>query len=256
MNIRDPAEKLRASRKVILTKIRCTLVKNPYDVGGRKLAVAAKKLFIRKILKDNKWYHKISDAIEIPKSIKKCKYYRLFSKNWATIIASLVVLRGTSVYWYDIYSDYAVIRNIEKVHENFQYPMFSDLQNNSEFKNSSKLLLNLMENPNVDFIKNPCEVLKWVEDTIRAKTYVYEYIFHETCGIRIVPDEKNESAHKNTEHIYDISDSLELVENFLQFLNNTYFRFTDESLEGKGRSIHLIDIPKKLDGLITIIKEV
>ena len=49
---KDRAEKVKSARKIILTKIRCTLVKNPYDVGGRKLAVVAKNLSIIALLSD------------------------------------------------------------------------------------------------------------------------------------------------------------------------------------------------------------
>ena len=253
INEKDAAKKIRAARKIILTKIRCTLVRNPYDVGGRKLAIAAKNLFIRKILKENKWYHKITDALEIPKSVKRYKCYRLCSKNWAIIVALLVVLRGSTVYWYDIYSDYAVIKNIEQTQNNFQFPKVL----NTESQNSSRFLLNLIENPNVDFIKNPCDVLKWVEDTIRAKVSVYEYMFYEASGVRIVPkkeeSEKKEVELRNKEHIYGISDSLELIDNALRFFNNTCFRVLGKHLEHKRHSFDLVDIPNKLDSLISLI---
>ena len=62
---------LSMSRKEVMTKIRCTLVKNPYDTGGRILANETKNVFIKKVLKEKKWTDSLLEHIKIPNWIRK-----------------------------------------------------------------------------------------------------------------------------------------------------------------------------------------
>ena len=51
------------SRRLMIKKIRCVLVKHPYDNLGRRMAIEAKQVFLRQVLGETKWWHKFEEYL-------------------------------------------------------------------------------------------------------------------------------------------------------------------------------------------------
>ena len=204
------------ARKAVLLKIRCTLVRNPYDIGGRKLAILAKNVFIRKVLHEDKWFHRITDYIVIPNCIKRFKGWRNCYDYWGILIALIMVAQGAGIYWYDVYSDYAVIEDIKETENNFKVPKFSEVP--LATSNISEFIFKSIETVDASPVRDPCYVLNWLEDFVRHNVPLYNYFIYQVSGLRVT-----ELATYNTtngsKQEFDASNALELGGNLLSFFS-------------------------------------
>ena len=76
------------ARKIMILKIRCTLVRNPYDFVGRKMSLEVKKLFLSHVLGEKKkWYKSIFDIFYIPQVLKQNSFVKRLITNGPTFNA-------------------------------------------------------------------------------------------------------------------------------------------------------------------------
>ena len=238
-----------AARKVVLLKIRCTLVRNPYDVGGRRLAILAKNVFLRKVLNEHKWFHRITDYFIIPNWLKKIKGWKYFYNHLGLCIAALIVLQGAAIYWYDIYSDYAVIEDISKTENEFRIPKFSDVPQATS--NISEFIFKSIEIVDARSLKDPCYVLTWLEDFVRHNVPLYNYFIYRTSGLRV---SKLATYHTKNRTIDDLdaSDALELGENLLLL-----FQDVSKTVKNQNwtKTFDLAEPSKSIDAIVKYIKD-
>ena len=90
-------------RKLMMLKIRRTLVKHPYDQIGRKMAIQTKNLFVKQVLMPShgtKPWEKLGKCFKIPTGVLKYpKLVIMLPMLWATF----GTLRKGSVYIYDMH---------------------------------------------------------------------------------------------------------------------------------------------------------
>ena len=109
----------KVARKIIMMRIRCILVSNPYDQLGRKMAAETKTIFLRNVLGETKWWHKYESYI-----IEHAKFG--FKTNLLVYlpigVALLQIFYSGSIYVYDLVSDYRVIQEISYTSQHFRIP--------------------------------------------------------------------------------------------------------------------------------------
>ena len=234
-------------RRDVMLRIRCTLVKNPYDTGGRILAIEAKNLFIKNVLQEKKWLYFVLDHIRIPKWIKKRRMYNntlvYFPVTWAIIS----ILRGAMIYSYDIYTDLAVIERIRVTKDNFTIPDISQFDEN--FTVVQKFVINVAEYPGASSLREPCVPLQHVENVLRSAPIGYNEIFYNLGNVRLLG---NDSYHDAS----DVSQFLVNIANVGKDMN-IFSQATRKFLKTEGSSnlFPLEHLPKKINELLKKLTE-
>ena len=222
---------LSKSRKEVMLKIRCNLVKNPYDTGGRILATEAKNVFRKNVLHEKKWIYSCLEYIKVPRWIRKMPIMTYFPLIWAITC----VLRGIAIYSYDIYTDVEVIEDIKVTNDDFSIPDVSQFDEN--FTVSIGLIKNGVKYDGASIFRKPCRPIQDVENLLRAAPIGYNQFFYDWGNVRLLRD--NDS-------FLDASDVTDFLANILDVTENV------KSLSnGNGEGIlPLKNLPKKINNIL------
>ena len=143
-------------RQSMMLMIRKVLVQNPYDQIGRSMASEAKKVFLRQVLKETSWIHKLQALFKIPKCCKKGKK----AKQLLIVIPVILALWGTAqkgfFYLYDIYTDVKVIQELRDI------PVMT--MPKIPQASIQKFFLENMKERGIPALRKPCELLDTLEE--------------------------------------------------------------------------------------------
>ena len=131
------SEYLNYSRIIMLKRIRTSLIKNPYDQVGRRMASETKDLFLEHVIKEPP---KCGSLFKIPDKLLKKGWIRKFLLYSPVIFSILGLLFQIGIYTYDMHSDIKVIEELQGYEESFKTPTFSKFFENPE--NASMALEN------------------------------------------------------------------------------------------------------------------
>ena len=116
----------KSARQIMIMKIRCALVKHPYDHIGRQMASVTKTLFQMHVLRETKFWHKLDKFFKIPLKIRTAKWVQKTLIIAPFLIAIFVTIQKGIVYCSDMYSDIQVISELEKNLQDFKIPELYD----------------------------------------------------------------------------------------------------------------------------------
>ena len=149
-------------KKVMMMKIRCVLVKHPYDHVGRNMAKSTKVLFQREVLKEPGHFPTLKRVFRIPQCLKKRKFVQKLLVLFPISVAVMGTMQKGSLYCYDMWSDVNVVQELEKNVQNFKMPNFVEVDNIEQ--KITDFVLKKVQTSAVPAMKEPCELLDLIED--------------------------------------------------------------------------------------------
>ena len=185
----------KTARQLVIKKIRCVLVKNPFDYVGRKMAKEAKNVFLSNVLQETNFFHRVKDKITIPYWICKRQWVKWVFAFLPFLIAFCSMNQQMIVYILDFCSDVRVITELENDHDNFRLPDLRSLPNfDNDVQNWSLTKLN---DRGIRGIEKPCEVIDLLENLVFKEIPIMKMLdisvspirnatFHFTDAFRVV----------------------------------------------------------------------
>lgn len=195
-------EDVKKARRLLLAKVRCLLVKNPYDIIGRRMAKEIKNIFVRRVLGEKRWWHKF----ELNQIVNKfgCNNKDILIRL-PIFFALLNVLQSSGVYFYDIASDVNVMKTIDHQYSSFQMPDFTKLENISQSKIAEDFLLKEFQSEGIKGIERPCQFLDTIEDTFRETSKSVDYFFR-YASFSCTAQSYKQPPHHRRKHVQDLTD--------------------------------------------------
>lgn len=221
------------SRKAVMIKIRCSLVKNPYDTGGRILAMEAKNVFLKNVLKETYCLSSFLERIKVFQWLQKSTVYNHALTYLPLIWAIFSILRGVAIYSYDISTDVAVIEEIEVTKDSFRIPGLSEFDQN--YGVIQGFIKTKFQYPGASSSRKPCLYIQDAENMLRSSLIGYDQILYHLGNVRIMGNSS----------FFDASDMAELLANVLNVTKD----IPDYSL------LPLSDLPEKIDDLLDNIQD-
>ena len=226
-------------RKDVMTKIRCNLVKNPYDTGGRILANEAKNVFIKNVLQEKKWTNSLLEHIKIPNWIRKKPMYNQIMNYFPLAWAILCVLRGLFIYSYDISTDVSVIEKIQVTADNFSIPEVSQFDEN--FTVSKLLVENMARHNGASIFRQPCLPIRDVENMLRESRNGYDQFFYDLGNVRLLDSLDNDTFLGASDVTNFTGNVFQVIEKLNQTTENGIFP--------------LKNLSKKIEGVFNVLQE-
>ena len=181
-------------RKLMMLKIRRTLVKNPYDNVGRSMAIETKSIFLKQVLMITNPWDNLGKCFKIPTKILKYKKMVVFLPMlWAT----LGTLRKGAVYVNDMYSD------IQVIHELNMIPTITTPT--IPAKNVTNFFFYKYDETGVFGLKDPCDLLDQIEEVGNAMVPFYKSFISEAANVHWNPNRKSDF---NLTSFFKISESM------------------------------------------------
>ena len=197
------------ARQYMMKRIRCTLIKHPYDRIGRQMASETKIIFQRHILGQFMLFNMLMDYIRIPTIFKKTKWTQKAIILTPFIIATFgTIVKGT-VYCYDLYSDIQVIKELESNYQTFKMPTTSNMTNiTTKLQN---FLLKEVQNYSITTILEPCEVLDLIEQIPNYRVPFYRKVVINYANIHWNPNRNSQ---------FDLSDIANITSKLYKIYNS------------------------------------
>ena len=155
--LRNHHQEMKVCRKIMLKRIRCCFVKHPYDYLGRKMAVAVRKIFIRQVLEETKWWHNLEKIFRIPDSVKNVAWVKTILIKLPIILACFEIAKKGGIYAYDVYSDIDVLYDLNEDHNAFTMPKLGSLPNST--KAFQEFFEKKISSTGFRGAKYPCQIL-------------------------------------------------------------------------------------------------
>ena len=176
-------------RRQIMKRIRCCFVKHPYDYIGRRMAIGAKNVFLREVLKEHHWWHKLEGIIRIPDCIQNISGVKSLLIRVPIIIACLEIAYKGSVFSIDVYSDVNVLNDLNNDYDSFKMPKLGDLPNSTlAFQD---FFLKKLPDKGMTGLRYPCEMLDLLEGIVNGRTPLYKTLFSDIANIHFSPNRKS-----------------------------------------------------------------
>ena len=166
--------------------------------------------------------------MRIPGWMKTMKLYPFITKHWAIVWAITSIVQASFIYTYDVYSDYAVIEDIQHTRNNFRIPQLSVVDPN--FKVMSQFADNMIKDPGAASLKEPCTPIQSAENVLRSQFMGYDIFLYGLGNVRFLG---NKSHH-------DASDVAELFGNLYETIDYIY-----KSYHGRHVSLTSASFPLK-----------
>ena len=229
------------ARRLLITIIRCTCVKHPYDQIGRRMASLAKTIYKEEILHQFGFFLKVTKYFSIPFFVRRSKWGQSVMMNIPILIATMTMLHKVVVYGYDIYTDAIVIDEIDQNIDNFKIPLLNSTE--LSFEVLRNFTLDKIGNKGVGTMKEPCEFLDLTEDVFDEHVPLYKMIVSQMGDVHWNPN-------KNTNH--SLKDAFVLVSKILPIVRDkTLFN----SIKTKRRTGDvLLDIAAAFDQTASNLK--
>ena len=217
------------ARRIIMKRLRCSLIKHPYDYIGRKMAIEAKKVFLREVLGEHHWWHNLGNFFKIPDCIRNHPEIQNFLILVPVIFAGFELAYKGSVFSYDVYSDVEVLKDLNNVHDSFKMPQVFDLPNSTlAFKD---LFLSKIPDKGLKGLRYPCEVLDLMESIVNEKLIFYKRLFSKVGDVHFSPNRK--SSH----HISEVFKILEEIAKVYDDVKTLYKRYDSEGFGSTPKDI-------------------
>ena len=233
------------SKCIMLKRIRVSLIMNPYDQVGRKMASETKDLFKESILNERSTFDVLKRSLKIPNWILK----QGWAKKSPIIFAILPLLFRMGIYSYDMYSDVQVIEELRQYEANFQTPTFSQFFNNQTNTSQSleKFFFSRFREYGLPVLTEPCELLDLLEVIPSERIPLYHYFIIDKAQIHWNPN-RNRNPHPSLDRNMTTDDLFEIVD----ALVNIYLENAEKTMAKWQPS----DADKSVEKLIKTLESV
>ena len=174
------------SKLVMFKKIRCSLIQNPYDQVGRRMASNVREIFKEHILEDVSKFSKLVKDFKIPEDFSICGIN--FYSPVAIIMVGLLFRVG--IYMYDMHSDIEVIKELEEYEIKFKTPSFADFFGSRKIATEKleSFFLEKFQNDGFPVLTKPCELLDLIEEVAKEVLPLYKDLVVDLANIHWNPN--------------------------------------------------------------------
>ena len=217
--------------------LRKALIQNPYDQIGRGMASDAKKIFLRQVLKETNWVHKLQGLIKIPSSLKKRDKVKKVLLMLPIVLAFWGTAQKGFFYLYDIYTDVKVIKELESIPEiKTPAPPINSLET---------FLLNYTKEHGIPALRKPCETLDVLEEIPNQVIPFYKPVVGDIANIHWNPT-RNSS--------FPLSDAFKITKRLSEIYKDAMNSVKKSQLQGNLPS-KPSDIKRILDDSKRLLKK-
>ena len=227
----------------MMKRIRFSLVKNPYDKVGRKMAADTKDIFKENILEKFPPCFQLVKLMRIPDGFLKRKWI----KNIMLYSPAFLALGGLAfrmgIYTNDMVSDINVIKELSDYEAKFSTPIFSKLtgNRNNSIKALKTLAFDKFEKYGLPVVTEPCELLDLIDEVPRATIPFYQFLIQETAQIHWNPNRNLRKKTKETNETFQLYDLFELNRKLIDLFQNdilvTYNTYKRTMKIGNNKSL-------------------
>ena len=174
----------------MIRRIRFSLVKNPYDQVGRKMAANTKDIFKEKILEEFPPCFKLAKLMRIPDGLLKRKWIKTIMLYSPAILALGGIAFKMGIYTNDMVSDINVIKELSDYEAKFRTPTFSQITGNQSYSVHAlkTFAFDKFEKYGLPVLTEPCELLDLIDEVPRATIPFYQFLIQETAQIHFNPN--------------------------------------------------------------------
>jgi hypothetical protein len=204
----------------MMKRIRFSLVKNPYDKVGRKMAADIKDIFKEKILEKFPPCFHLVKLMRIPDGFLKRNWIKNIMLYSPAFLALGGVVFRMSIYTNDMVSDINVIKELSDYEDKFRTPIFSQLTGNrNDSINALKTFaFDKFEKYGLPVVTEPCELLDLIDEVPRATIPFYQFLIQETAQIHWNPN-RNLKTINGTNATFQLYDLFELNRKLIDLYN-------------------------------------
>ena len=247
---------LNFAKRIMIKKIRISLVKNPYDQVGRQMASDTKDIFKENVLKEFPPCFQLLKCKRIPDLFLKQEWIKktLLYSPVIFAIGGLVLRMG--IYTNDMSSDIKVIQELAEFEKNFHTPTFSQFFNNrSESINTLEtFFLENFTNYGLPVITEPCELLDLVDQIPRDIIPLYKYLVIDIAKIHWNPNRNVRVKDKRTNATFQLYDLFEVTSNIIDIYEN-HIKKAFYRIKKANRPTKPSEAPKIIKDIITKLKK-
>ena len=244
--LRNHHQEMKVCRKLMMKRIRCCFVKHPYDYVGRKMAVAVRKVFIRQVLEETKWWHNLEKIFRIPDSVKNVAWVKTILIKLPIILACFEIAKKGGIYAFDVYSDIDVLYDLNEDHDAFTMPKLGSLPNST--KAFQEFLEKKISSTGLRGAKYPCQILDLLEDILNKKLPLYKILIGELGNVHFSPNRN--SSHPISKVFGMMADTVDIYQEALDWYGVYKFKLNHE----KEKPMRLSDLPTLMQQLIDKIE--
>ena len=218
----------------MMKRIRFSLVKNPYDKVGRKMAADTKDIFKENILEKFPPCFQLVKLMRIPDGFLKRKWI----KNIMLYSPAFLALGGLAfrmgIYTNDMVSDINVIKELSEYEIKFRTPIFSELtQNRTDSINALKTFaLEKFEKYGLPVVTEPCELLDLIDEVPRATVPFYQFLIQDTAQIHWNPN-RNLRVNTETNTTFQLYDLFQLNKQLIDLYEKKVLKVFDDYQKAK-----------------------
>ena len=220
----------------MIKKIRISLVKNPYDQVGRKMASDTKDIFKERVLKEFPPCFQLLKCMRVPDQLLKQEWIKKTLLYSPIIFALGGLVFRMGIYYNDMSSDIKVIQELSEFDKNYTTPTFSQFfKNKSESINAlEKFFLEKFTNYGLPVLTEPCELLDLVDQIPRDIIPLYEYMVIDVAKIHWNPNRNTRVKNKRTNTTYQLYDIFDVTTDIIDIYENQIVPAYAKSIKNKN----------------------
>ena len=201
-----------SAKRIMIKRIRISLVKNPYDQVGRKMASVTKDIFKENVLKEFPLCFGLLKCMRIPDQFLKKEWIKRMLLYSPVIFALSGFVFRMTIYTNDMVSDVNVIQELLEFEKSFQTPTFSQFfKNRSESSNAvEQFFLEKFTNYGLPVLTEPCELLDLVDQIPADIIPLYQYLVIGIAKIHWNPNRNSRVKNNTTNETFQLYDLFEV----------------------------------------------
>ena len=246
-----------SAKLLMMKRIRVSLIRNPYDQVGRKMASDTKDIFKEHVLKEFPPCFQLLKCMKIPDLFLKQEWIKKILLYCPIIFALGGLVFRMCIYTNDMKSDIEVIKEFSEFEKNFSTPTFSQFFKNESVKALDEFFLEKFANHGLPVLTEPCEFLDLLDQIPRDIIPGYEYLIMDIAKIHWNPNRNTRVKNKSTNTTFQLSDLVELASNIINIYENQILDAYQNIKQHmhNGQPLKPSDAPKIIKDLIEKMKK-
>ena len=196
------------AKRIMIKRIRVSLVKNPYDQVGRKMASVTKDVFKEQVLKEFPLCFQFMKYMRIPDQFLKKEWIKKILLYSPVVFALGGFVFRMTIYTNDMVSDVHVIQELIEFENSFQTPTFSEFFKNRNESSIAveKFFLEKFTNYGLPVLTEPCELLDLVDQIPGDIIPLYQFLVMGIAKIHWNPNRNSRVKNNATNETFQLYD--------------------------------------------------
>ena len=233
------------SKLVMFKKIRCSLIQNPYDQVGRRMASNVREIFKENILEEVSQFSKLVKYFNIPTDFSICGIN--FYSPVAIIMVGLLFRVG--IYMYDMHSDIEVIKELEEYEIKFKTPSFADFFGSRKIATEKleSFFLEKFRKDGFPVLTEPCELLDLIEEVSKEVIPLYKDLVIDLAQIHWNPNNNHKrKPNTNSNETMELYDFFKILDNLITI----YQANVNDNFSGLNKIVGHLDKPSNVPAFV------